>query len=51
MMTFLKALILTTLEYYCVLTSPSKAGKIAEGDVQRSFRAHTGLKQKCNYWK
>lgn len=39
-MTFFKALTLSSLEYYCVLTSPFKADESVElENVQRSFTA------------
>ncbi|KAK8749728.1 hypothetical protein OTU49_015503, partial [Cherax quadricarinatus] len=52
MMILFKSLVLSRLEYCCTLTSPFKAGEIADLEsVQRSFTARISSVKHLNYWE
>ena len=51
MLTLFKSLILPRIEYCCILTSPYKAGEIAELEgIQRSFTSKIESVKHLNYW-
>ena len=52
MLTLFKSLILPRLEYCCILTSPFRAGEIADiENIQRSFTSHITNANHLNYWE